>query len=165
MCKIRAIMFAVMASVAVKGNAQDFFNLTADEVRIDSVLPVFTYTKQLGANFSDSVYEVRIAYPEYIPMSKADIERFKRISNKPLPKLPEVHSYVSVDRKQGVLDVAFVPLVKQGGKYKKLVSFKLDIRQSLRRHKSRRSGAVLQRQEHVLRRLQQEPCSDMPVTR
>lgn len=127
MCKIRAIMFAVMASVAVKGNAQDFFNLTANEVRIDSVLPVFTYTKQLGANFADSVYEVRIAYPEYIPMSKADIERCKRISNKPLPKLPEVHSYVSVDRKQGVLDVAFVPLVKQGGKYKKLVSFKLDI--------------------------------------
>ena len=46
-------MFAVMASVAVNGNAQDFFNLTANEVRIDSVLPVFTYTKQLGANFSD----------------------------------------------------------------------------------------------------------------
>ncbi len=127
MRKIRAIMFAVMASVAVKGSAQEFFNLTADEVRIDSVLPVFTYTRQLGANYADSVYEVRIAYPEYIEMSKADIERCKRISRKPLPKLPEVHSYVSVDRKQGVLDVAFVPLVKQGGKYKKLASFKLDI--------------------------------------
>ena len=127
MCKFRAILLAVMAFVAANGSAQEFFNLTADEVRIDSVLPVFTYTKQLGANFSDSVYEARIAYPEYIEMSKADIERYKRISGKPLPKLPVVNSYVAVDRKQGVLDVAFVPLVKQGGKYKKLASFKLDI--------------------------------------
>lgn len=127
MCKIRAILFAIIAFVAAKGSAQEFFNLTADEVRIDSVLPVFTYTKHLGANFADSVYEVRISYPEYIEMSKADIERYKRISNKPLPKFPVVDSYVAVDRKQGVLDVAFVPLVKQGGKYKKLASFKLDI--------------------------------------
>lgn len=127
MCKIRAILFAIIAFVAAKGSAQEFFNLTADEVRIDSVLPVFTYTKHLGVNFADSVYEVRISYPEYIEMSKADIERYKRISNKPLPKFPVVDSYVAVDRKQGVLDVAFVPLVKQGGKYKKLASFKLDI--------------------------------------
>lgn len=60
MCKIRAILFAIIAFVAAKGSAQEFFNLTADEVRIDSVLPVFTYTKHLGANFADSVYEVRI---------------------------------------------------------------------------------------------------------
>ena len=127
MCKIRAILCAMMALAATRGNAQDFFNLTADEVRVDSVLPVFTYTKSLGANYADSVYEVRIAYPEYIPMSKDDIERYKRISSQPLPKQPVIQSYVAVDRKCGVLDVAFVPLVKQGGKYKKLVSFKLDI--------------------------------------
>lgn len=143
MCKIKAILLAVMAFFAAKGNAQEFFNLTANEVRIDSVLPVFTYTKQLGANFADSTYEVRIVYPEYIEMSKADIKRYKRISNKPLPKLPVVNSYVAVDRKRGVLDVAFVPLVKQGGKYKKLASFKLDIiakAKTKRAAKATRSG-------------------------
>lgn len=127
MCILRTILFAIMAFAAAKGSAQEFFNLTAEEVKIDSVLPVFTYTKTLDANFADSVYEVRIAYPEYIPMSKSDIERYKCISKKSLSKLPEVHSHVTVDRKCGMLDVAFVPLVKQGGKYKKLVSFKLDI--------------------------------------
>ena len=33
----------------------DFFNLSAQEVKIDSVLPLFTYTKALGADYSDSI--------------------------------------------------------------------------------------------------------------
>ena len=44
-----------------------------------------------------------------------------------LRQLPEVESYVAVDRKRGVLDVSFVPLTMQGRKYKKLVSFKLEV--------------------------------------
>ena len=31
--------------------AQDFFNLRADEVRIDSLLPVFTHSIPLGEDF------------------------------------------------------------------------------------------------------------------
>lgn len=120
-------MLLLAMCMAVAGRAQEFFNLTADEVRIDTLLPVFTYSRPLGPGYADSTYDVRIAYPEFIPMSDADVRRYMRVSDRPLPEMPVVSSYVAVDRKQGVLDVSFVPLVRRGGKYMKLVSFKLDI--------------------------------------
>ena len=55
--------------------AQRFFNLTAQEVKIDSVLPVFNYAYELGYGFKDSTYSVTIDYPEFITMSHADVER------------------------------------------------------------------------------------------
>ena len=107
--------------------AQEFFNLTARQVRIDSLLPVFTYQKILPGHFADSVYTVSIEYPEFIEMGKADLRRYQQISGEPLPELPIVTQTVGVARKQGVLDVSFVPLVFRDGKYQKLVSFKLNV--------------------------------------
>ena len=37
-------------------SAQRFFNLTADEVRIDSVLPVFNYTYPIGSRYADLLF-------------------------------------------------------------------------------------------------------------
>ncbi|MBR0166254.1 MAG: type IX secretion system sortase PorU [Prevotella sp.] len=110
--------------------AQEFFNLTARQVRIDSLLPVFTFQKILPDHFADSVYTVSIEYPEFIEMSKTDIRRYQQISKEPLPELPIVTQTVGVARKQGVLDVSFVPLVFRDGKYQKLVSFKLKVHSS-----------------------------------
>jgi hypothetical protein len=111
----------------LKAGAQEFFNLTAEEVRIDTLLPVFTWQKQLGAHYADSVYKVSIEYPEFIPMTKEDVRRYQVISGEPLPELPEVAQTIAVARKQGVLDMSLVPLVFREGKYQKLVSFKLNV--------------------------------------
>lgn len=107
--------------------AQGFFNLTADEVRIDSVLPHFTYTKELGYAYADSIYEVAIEYPEFLPMTNGDRLRYQAITTDSLPALPVVKSYVAVERKRGMLDVSFVPLAMHNGVPSKLVSFKLAI--------------------------------------
>ena len=70
-----------MLMLVVTASAQTrFFNLTADEVRIDSVLPYFSYRHWLGANYNDSTYTVQIDYPEFIDMSLSDIEKYKLIS-------------------------------------------------------------------------------------
>ena len=53
--------------------AQKFFNLTAEEVSIDSVMPYFTYSIPLGSNYADSTYSVSIVYPEFIDMGKSDV--------------------------------------------------------------------------------------------
>ena len=37
-----------------------FFNLTADEVKIDSVLPLFTHAIRLDEHYADSVYTAEI---------------------------------------------------------------------------------------------------------
>ena len=118
----------VMMCFWLTTEAQAIFDLTASQVRIDSLLPVFTWQKPLGPHYADSVYTVSIAYPEFINMSEADIRRYQEISGAPLPTLPTVTQHVSVARKQGLLDVSFVPLVYRNGRYQKLVSFMLDVK-------------------------------------
>ena len=120
----------VMATLllSVMAHAQHFFNLTADEVKIDSVLPCFSYQQALGPHYADSVYEVSIAYPEFMEMSKGDIARYQAITTEVPPTLPNVEQFVSVVRKEGVLNVSFIPVVFRDGKYQKLVSFMLDVK-------------------------------------
>lgn len=109
-------------------HAQGFFNLTAEQVKIDSLLPCFTYVHDLGVNYADSNYSVSIDYPEFMPMSDTDIKRYHRVTTDTLPAMPVVNSSIGVSRKRGQLDVSFVPLVYRDGKYQKLVSFKLTIK-------------------------------------
>ena len=117
-----------MTMLAFTMNAQQrFFNLTAEEVRIDSVLPVFAHSFPLGDNYADSTYKVSIVYPEFIPMSDADLKKYQKITNAELPELPEVKTQVVVERKKGALEVFLVPLVKRDGKCQKLVSFMLKV--------------------------------------
>ncbi len=123
----RYIVASLLLLFCLCVEAQEWVDLTARQVRIDSLLPVFTWQKSLGLDYADSIYTVSIEYPEFIEMSKADIRRYQAISGKPLPELPVVNQTVCVARKQGVLDVSLVPLVFREGKYQKLVSFKLNV--------------------------------------
>ena len=126
---VRLSILSLLLLLTCRGaSAQEFFDLTADEVRIDSVLPLFTYTRELGAGYADSVYTVAIEYPEFIDMSETDVARLSQITDKTLPAMPEVHQYVGVSRKRGTLYVGFVPLVCRDGKLQKLVSFKLTVK-------------------------------------
>ncbi len=109
-------------------SAQRFFNLTAPEVRIDSLLPVFTYAYPVGKNYTDSVFSVSIQYPEFIPMSDDDVKRYKELTDEPLKAIPDITKRMTVARKKGTLYVSFVPLVYRNGQYEKLVSFMLDIK-------------------------------------
>ena len=113
-------------------NAQEYFNLTAQEVKIDSLLPVFTYARPLGQHYSDSIYTVSIEYPEFMAMSADDVRRYEQISGAPLPALPDVVQQISISRKQATLEVSLIPLVWREGKYQKLVSFQLKIQATAR---------------------------------
>ena len=132
--------------------AQEFIDLTADEVRIDSLLPVYTWQKSLGRNYADSTYTVSIEYPEFEEMTKAEIARYQQISGTPLGELPEITQSIGVSRKQGVLDVAFVPLVFRDGKYQKQVSFKLKVQAKAINRSLRRAGEGQRYAEHSVLR-------------
>lgn len=107
--------------------AQEYVNMTAQQLRIDSLLPVYTYQKQLGSHYADSLWHVNIEYPLFEDMSAADIQQYKKLSGAPLPEMPEVSQTIAAARKKGVLEVSFVPLVYRDGKYKRLVEFKLNV--------------------------------------
>ena len=123
----RLIIGCVLLSLFSSVRAQEYYCLTASQVSIDSLLPVFTYQKSLGSHYADSVWHVSIEYPLFEDMSAADIRRYQQVSGEPLPSWPEITQSIGVARKQGVLEVSFVPLVFREGKYQKLVEFKLNV--------------------------------------
>ena len=126
--RVRRLFFSmVLLLTCLAAQSQEFFNLTAQQVKIDSLLPLFTYTHELGAGYADSVYTVSIDYPEFIDMSESDVERLHRITSVALPAMPQIQQYIGVSRRRGTLYVAFVPIVFRDGRYQKLVSFKLTV--------------------------------------
>lgn len=114
-----------LAFAAVQANAQKFFNLTADEVRTDSIVPSFNHTAALPENYSDSIYSVSIAYPEFIDMPYADVANYKRLCSQLPPAMPELSTHVIFDRKKPRLSTTFCPVVYRSGKYQILASFML----------------------------------------
>ena len=108
-------------------NAQRFFNLASSQVKVDSVLPEFTYAIPLYDNYDDSLYTVSILYPEFIDMTRTDIANYERLSNETLPEMPVVKQQIAVSRKKAMLETYFCPLVKRDGKYQILVSFMLKV--------------------------------------
>ena len=123
------IIILMLAAVLspLKVRAQKFYNLTAEEVAIGDRLPEFTCSMPLGPDYADSLYTVSVLYPEFIDMSLADIAALKALHADPLPELPVVESHVAVDRKHGVLEAGFCPLVYRDGRYRILVSFMLKV--------------------------------------
>ena len=110
-------------------HAQRFFNLTAQEVKVDSVLPVFNYAHELGYHYADSIYSVTIDYPEFINMSDDDVLRYQQLMGDRRPgAMPEMNQHISVSRKQGRLNVSFVPIVYREDRWQKLVSFQLKVK-------------------------------------
>lgn len=127
MNRFRFALIAILALCSRRASAQEFYNLTAEQVRIDTLLPRFACSFPLAGQYADSAYSVAIEYPEFIDMTEADVRRYKAITADTLPPMPKVALTLGVERKRGSLDVAFVPLVFRDGKYQKLVSFKLSL--------------------------------------
>ncbi len=133
------LLLAVLASLTA--SAQRFFNLTSDEVSVDSMLPQFTYSVPLEGAFADSVYTSTILYPEFVDMTHDDIDRYHRLSADSLPQLPAVEQHLVLSRKKGALEVTFCPLVYRDGRYQILVSFMLRI-DAAPRTRTRRAAAT-----------------------
>ena len=71
----RKILGFLLLLLAVSAHAQKqrFFNLTVEDVTIDSLLPHFTYAIPIGENYADSVYQLEIRYPEFLDMNATEL--------------------------------------------------------------------------------------------
>lgn len=129
---------------------QRFFNLTVDDVTIDSLLPRFSYAIPLSGNFADSVYTLEIRYPEFLDMSRRDTMLYNRLTQEVPPALPAISQQIVVDRKQGRLEFSLTPIVERGGKKQFLVSFMMAVtatpcKRSVRRANAREAAATADR--------------------
>ena len=116
-------LFLFMLCFSAYAQKQRFFNLTVEDVTIDSVLPRFTYSIPIGENYADSTYQLEIRYPEFIDMNKRDVALYHALTAEVPPALPEIYQQIVVERKRGALEFSLVPIVERGGKKQFLVSF------------------------------------------
>lgn len=139
----RFLLLLGMVMACTCATAQRFFNLTSDQVTVDSVMPQFAYSVPLTGAFRDSTYTAQILYPEFIDMTVTDVANLRRLSSAPLPALPEVTTRLVLDRKEGALEVQLCPLVYREGRYRLLVSFMLRVDAQGPAAASRRSPASI----------------------
>ncbi len=127
---------------AIPASAQQFFHFTADELRVDTLsAPQFTHVMPLPEAWRDSVYTVRIVYPEYADMAAADVANYNRLVAEQPDAEPKVETHVTFDCKRASLLAAVNPIVFRDGRYKQLVSFMLR-RESRAKFDARRDAAA-----------------------
>ncbi len=97
-----------------------------DELRIDSLLPYYTEVVPLETDYRMYDYKVEIAYPEWAPLTAEEVHRVEQTGVN-LGEELQVSATVSVCRKQGMLDIAFCPIVRRDGRYQKLLSASITI--------------------------------------
>ncbi len=89
-------------------------------------LPNYIYTIEIGRDYASYIYEVKVEYPEFAPLSKKEVVALKKAKVR-LPSYPEVRTNINVSAKSGILSASFVPLVHKDGIYQRIVSFKLAV--------------------------------------
>lgn len=127
-CFAKYVLTIAMSAVCCTLSAsQKFFNLTYDQVKIDSVVPRVTYSIPLGLNYQDSIYKVSILYPEFVEMPPSDIEKYNKISKSPPSELPVTNQFFAINSKQPYLVVSFSPIVFRDKHYQILASYMLKV--------------------------------------
>ena len=130
MRKLYTIIFLLTCIITVQAQKR-FYNLTAEELRIDSVLPNVAYSVQLPKNYQDSAYTLSIKYPEYINMPESDIRKYKAICKDiKTGKNPDIKKNISIDKKRAIFVANISPIIYRDGKYQYLVSFLAELKSS-----------------------------------
>ena len=120
------LVFSCQLAIVGSVMAQGITTLDWDEMRIDSLLPVYTEVVPLESDYRQFDYSVSIEYPEWGNLTLEEVRNLEKIGT-PISEELKVSSFVSVSRKRGMLDIAFVPLVKKDGRYQKLLSARIMI--------------------------------------
>lgn len=119
------VWYACLCSLFV--SAQHVTHLDWEMLRIDSVMPRYSEVIPLGTDYAGFDYRVRLTFPEYTEVSVSERSRLQQLQADTLPAEIAVASQVAVSRRQGYLDMSFVPLVKRDGRYYKLMSVQVAI--------------------------------------
>ena len=112
--------------MAEENGRLEITNLNWEELKIDSVLPVYTEVVPLQADYALYNFSVAIEYPEYAPLTQKETEDALKFDSLITERL-NVETHVGVSRGEGMLDIAFVPIIRRGSSYLKLVSAQIVI--------------------------------------
>ena len=121
------LMLTLLAqSMAFGQQGLAFTSLDWNEMRIDSVLPVYTEVVPLETDYRTHAYTVSLLYPEYEALSSKEAQVAEQFDSL-LSETIDVESFVGIERGKGLLDISFIPIRRQGNRYEKLVSAQIVI--------------------------------------
>lgn len=106
--------------------AQDFTQFDWNVLRIDSMLPTYSEVVPLEGDARLREYSVRVLYPEWAPLTKAEQEVAAREQDRLADSL-QIDAFVGFSRGQAMLDISFIPVIYRDGQYLKLLSGKVMI--------------------------------------
>lgn len=128
MKRLITILHILLLSIITVHAQQKFYNLTSQDVKIDTIMPSVAYDVALPMSYKDTLYSVVMKYPEYIEMTKKDIEAYKKLQGETLPpESPEIATFITFARKKPHLSAILCPIVYREGKYMWVVSFMLEL--------------------------------------
>ncbi len=131
--KFAIFVLAALCIVTVADAQQKkFYNLSADEIRVDTILSEFVETLPLEGQYNDSTYSAEILYPGFVEMTTDEIQLLQKLHSEvmPLPTLPEVKQNIVISRGKASIIFSFNPFVFRDGKYQKLTDFMLSVTSS-----------------------------------
>ncbi len=102
---------------------QGFTRLDWNELRIDSVLPVYAEVVPLETDYRLYDYQVKVRYPEWSLLTPSETVVARRFDEQLSDSL-QIESFVGVERGRGLMDLSFIPVIKHNGSYLKLLSAK-----------------------------------------
>lgn len=140
----KILAYTVLFLSALTARAQDITTLDWNELRIDSMLPAYTEVVPLESDYRQFDYAVAVEYPEWGNLTADEVKRLEKLGATIGDELV-VHSDVSVSRKQGMLDIAFCPIVKRNGRYQKLLSGRITITPIPKAHKAKQVVSTTER--------------------
>ncbi len=111
--------------VATVGEGK-FVTIPHENISKKSGLPIYTTRISVGANYANTVFDVRIEYPEYEKLNAQEAALVSK-SKTPIGSEVKANCVVTVQRKEGVLDISFHPYVKRKGNHYRLKSCKVAI--------------------------------------
>ena len=123
---ITIFMLAALTQAITAQQELAFTSLDWNEMRIDSVLPVYTEVVPLETDYRMHSYTVSILYPEYAPLSGKEAQVAEQFDSL-LSEQINVETFVGIERGKGLLDISFIPIRRQGAKYEKLISAQIVI--------------------------------------
>lgn len=120
-----SILLFFLCSIA--GYAQNFETLLPQDYPVGEELPVFKTQLHLATGQTSNNVEVIVEYPEYKKLTNNEIKKLNKATIYPSSTL-DIHTKFGMERKKGVVDVSFVPIIKMDGHWVRLTSVRVSVR-------------------------------------
>ena len=111
------------AGVGLRAQRTRFVDTGWSSMSTDSVRPWSGFGIQLEGDWQDSVYEASIEYPELYKINADDLKRWN-LRPSDIPEWPDVRTSFGITHGSATLDAEFLPIIKRGGGYYAILSYK-----------------------------------------